>query len=88
MSECLRCIRRQRARTCQTGALRLRSFDQVGNDGSEKNAKRHKILRKFLLFLGVPLEIAERDACVMEHILSKETRIAIEKFNAEKRKNT
>ncbi|MCL2006095.1 MAG: metal-dependent transcriptional regulator [Planctomycetaceae bacterium] len=57
----------------------------AGTVEAKKIAKRHEILCKFLSLLGVPLEIAERDACAMEHILSKETYDAIEKFNAKKR---
>lgn len=40
---------------------------------------RHKVLHKFLLALGVSEGTADKDACLMEHILSAETmeRIAI-----------
>jgi DtxR family Mn-dependent transcriptional regulator len=48
--------------------------------------RRHVILREFLLLLGVPLEVAERDACAMEHLLSPETYKAIGKFSASQRK--
>ena len=34
---------------------------------------RHKLLRSFLVKLGVSRKIADRDACMMEHILSAET---------------
>ena len=34
---------------------------------------RHKLLRSFLVKLGVSRRIADRDACLMEHILSAET---------------
>ena len=34
---------------------------------------RHKLLRSFLLKLGVSRRNADRDACLMEHILSAET---------------
>ena len=34
---------------------------------------RHKLLRSFLVKLGVNRRIADRDACLMEHILSAET---------------
>ena len=53
---------------------------------AKKVAQRHKILREFLLLLGVPLETAERDACAMEHLLSPETYEAIEKFKKSKSK--
>ena len=34
---------------------------------------RHTILKAFLVKLGVSRRIADRDACLMEHILSAET---------------
>ena len=34
---------------------------------------RHTLLRSFLLKLGVSRKTADRDACMMEHILSAET---------------
>ena len=34
---------------------------------------RHRLLRSFLLKLGVTRRTADRDACLMEHILSSET---------------
>ena len=34
---------------------------------------RHKLLREFLMKLGVTRRSADRDACLMEHILSAET---------------
>ncbi len=34
---------------------------------------RHTLLRKFLMKLGVTRKTADKDACLMEHILSAET---------------
>ncbi len=34
---------------------------------------RHTLLRNFLMKLGVSRKIADKDACLMEHILSAET---------------
>lgn len=34
---------------------------------------RHTLLRKFLMQLGVSCKHADKDACLMEHILSAET---------------
>ena len=42
--------------------------------------ERHQLLRDFLVKLGVTPEIAEDDACQMEHILSAETISRIEQF--------
>ena len=41
--------------------------------------ERHQILTNFFTSLGVPEEIAEKDACKVEHDLSKETFDAIKK---------
>ena len=42
---------------------------------------RHTILNDFLQnVLGVPADVAESDACKMEHIISDESISAIEKF--------
>lgn len=43
--------------------------------------EKHKMIKKFLIdVLGVSEEVAENDACQMEHILTKETLDSIEKF--------
>ena len=46
---------------------------------------RHRLIRKFLMQLGVSRRNADKDACLMEHILSAETldkiRIYTEKDN-------
>ncbi len=41
---------------------------------------RHKLLKKFLLKLGVSEEMSEKDACLMEHVLSAETLARIAAF--------
>ena len=41
---------------------------------------RHTILKEFLLRLKVTEEIADRDACLMEHILSAQTMDRIREF--------
>lgn len=43
---------------------------------------RHEILTRFLEALRVPADVAEADACRMEHILSPETYAAIDRFLA------
>ncbi len=40
---------------------------------------RHKTLTAFLTKLGVPAEVAARDACKIEHDISEDTFIAIRK---------
>ena len=41
---------------------------------------RHTVLKAFLLKLGVSEENAEKDACLMEHILSAETMERVQEF--------
>ena len=41
---------------------------------------RHKVLLSWLKSIGVPEEIAEKDACIMEHIISEETFEAIKRL--------
>ena len=41
---------------------------------------RHKLLKAFLVKLNVPDEIADNDACLMEHILSATTLDRIREF--------
>lgn len=41
---------------------------------------RHTLLRSFLVKLGVSEKVADRDACLMEHILSAETLDKIKTF--------
>jgi Mn-dependent DtxR family transcriptional regulator len=61
------------------------TLTESGTVEAKKVFRRHEMLREFLLLLGVPPEIAERDACAMEHLLSKETYDAVEKFSFERR---
>lgn len=42
--------------------------------------ERHEFLSSWLISLGVPDEIATKDACKTEHIFSKESYEAIKKF--------
>ncbi len=46
---------------------------------------RHKLLRSFLLKLGVSRKIADKDACLMEHILSAETLDKIRAYTEKKK---
>lgn len=46
---------------------------------------RHELLRSFLLQLGVSRRMADKDACMMEHILSAETLDRIRIFTEKKK---
>ena len=50
-----------------------------GRTIAEAVLERHRVLKEFLLRLGVSEEVAENDCCLMEHILSDETFDAIRK---------
>ena len=68
--------------------LGLASQEPYGNiELTEKGARvaslvlgRHVVLKAFLLKLGVSEGTAEKDACLMEHILSAETMERVQEF--------
>lgn len=66
------------------GDLRL---TEDGSRLSNEIHERHTLLTAFLVKLGVSPETAERDACLMEHILSAETLERVQAYvNKGKRK--
>ncbi len=60
-------------------------FTAKGLERAEMIYERHQFFSEFLVFLGVEEDIAENDACRMEHVLSKESFKAIKKFVLEKK---
>lgn len=52
------------------GTIRL--TDQ-GRQLAENVYERHRLLKEYLISIGVQPETAEQDACKMEHVISKET---------------
>ena len=71
--------------------LRENEYITVGADGSlrltdkgtavaESMYQRHTVLTNFLKKLGVSDEIASKDACKIEHVLSEESFEAIKKY--------
>ncbi len=59
------------------GAL---EFTEEGERRANEIFERHKMLTEFLMALQVPLEVAEKDACKMEHVISNITVEKIKKF--------
>ena len=57
---------------------------QKGLDLASNIMKRHVLLKEFLLKLGVSRRTADRDACLMEHILSAETLDKIRSYTEKK----
>ena len=51
-----------------------------GRARAESVYAKHKALRRFLVALGVGGDAAERDACLIEHIISDETYDAIKRY--------
>jgi DtxR family Mn-dependent transcriptional regulator len=50
------------------------SLTKTGIERAEKIRERHKLLSSFLMnIVGVGIENAEKDACMMEHFLSEES---------------
>ena len=58
----------------ETGNIELSAS---GKDIAKEMYERHNVLTNVLASLGVPLEIARKDACKIEHDLSEETYLAI-----------
>jgi Mn-dependent DtxR family transcriptional regulator len=52
-----------------------------GLDTAREIARRHKLFKHFFTnILGLPEDIAERDACRIEHVVSQQTVAAMEEF--------
>ncbi len=51
-----------------------------GRSTAKKIFDRHNVLSKFLGQIGVSEETAAKDACKIEHVISDETILAIERF--------
>ncbi len=48
-------------------------FTEEGRRKAEEIYSRHNVIKELLILIGVPPDIAEKDACNMEHGLHKET---------------
>lgn len=55
------------------------TLTELGAEIANKIYERHKLLTSFLVSLGVSEEIADNDACKIEHVLSDEAFLAIKK---------
>ena len=75
-------------------ALELITIDNTGtikftNKGSEYASKiinRHATIKEMLINCGVPEEIADADACKIEHVISQESIDVFEQIIKEKNK--
>ena len=55
------------------------SLTEEGRAIAKKTLHRHRVLKGYLISLGVSEETAEQDCCLMEHDLSDESFLAFEK---------
>lgn len=62
------------------------TLTETGRERAEKIYERHKLLSEFLISIGVSKDVASRDACKIEHVLSDETFLAIKKISEDGRK--
>jgi DtxR family Mn-dependent transcriptional regulator len=67
------------------GYVLYRKYDGVGltdrgRDIASATRERHQAIRAFLEFIMVPPDMADRDACKMEHELSDVTTVQIKSF--------
>ncbi len=65
-------------RMCSNGLIDYKPGREVkltekGFSEAEKIYEKHKLIKSFLVSLGVSEETAEKDSCIMEHYLSRET---------------
>jgi Mn-dependent DtxR family transcriptional regulator len=57
-----------------------------GREKAESILKKHRLITDFLKnTLSIDAELAEQDACRIEHVISEETSIAIEEFLEDKK---
>ncbi len=59
-----------------------------GRKAADSVLNRHTLLRRFLVKLGVSGKTADKDACLMEHILSAETLDKIRSYTQEEEETT
>jgi len=57
----------------------LIEFTEKGFQKAKDISERHKLLTSFLVSMGVGEEVAEADACRIEHVISNDSMAAIRK---------
>lgn len=57
----------------------LITLTEAGRKIAEAVYERHLLFSRWLISLGVPREVAEEDACRIEHVISEETFRAIQR---------
>ena len=56
------------------------TLTKKGQNIALQTKKRHETLREFLCILGIPEDIANEDACRIEHVVNMETMKRLTKF--------
>ena len=56
------------------------TLTEEGYQIAKKTYEKHELLIKLLIYIGVSREVAENDACKMEHSLSDETVVKLKEF--------
>ena len=56
------------------------TLTKKGEKVATKLSKKHKVLREFLIILGIDEEVADEDACEIEHVVRQETMDRLTKF--------
>jgi DtxR family Mn-dependent transcriptional regulator len=56
------------------------TLTEKGQKIADQTRKRHETLREFLCILGIPEDIANEDACRIEHVVNAETMKRLTKF--------
>lgn len=62
---------------------KLLCLTDTGREVAERVYERHCVLKKSLISMGVDPNVAEKDACGMEHVISDETLEQMKSFISE-----
>ena len=63
---------------------KLIHLTELGREVAESIYERHVLLTKTLILIGVEATVAEQDACLIEHDISRESFDALKAFLSEK----
>lgn len=56
-----------------------------GKEMAKKILNRHNVLTELFISLGIPSDVAEHDACCVEHVISEETFLRLEEHLKKKK---
>ena len=76
--------RLQRAELVESKPYRSIFLTEAGKNLAERSKDRHRVVRDFLITIGVPANIAEEDAEGVEHHVSPETLAIFEQITKNK----